>query len=169
MAESNVLVHADEVATALTAAIKGQDIPALVNELLATPVFQGELEWWVESQISDKPEVVLANLKQADSEEAFHQWFSSLLNVSFEEDGSSHHDLDCGVFEIMFEIVAERGGFEWPNFSVIYFGGGQDISLSNGDIYFAFQEDECFTCVLTGKGKFLQGIVGGELSVTAYD
>ena len=173
MAESKVLIHSTKVATALTAAIKGQDIPALVNELLDKQYFKGELECWVEDIIQEDAETALANLKQVDSEEAFHQWFSSLF-VSFEQDKYSWgNEPDFEVFEIMFELVAERCGFEWPNFSVVYFTNLDAASLSIvdveiGDIYFAFEEGECFTRALTEKGKFLQEIVGEELSVTAY-
>ncbi len=173
MAESKVLVHSTKVATALNTAIKGQEIPALVNELLDSQCFKGELGCWVEDIIQEDAETALANLKQVDSEEAFHQWFSSLF-VSFAEDKYTWgSEPDFGVFQIIFELVAERCGFEWPNFSVVYFTNLDSASLDysdveSGDIYFAFEECECFTRVLTEKGKFLQEIVGEELSVTAY-
>ena len=173
MADSKVLVRSTAVATALTAAIRQQDIPALVNELLEREYFQGELECWVDDIICEDAEAALANLKQVDSAEAFHQWFSSLF-VEFAVDREKWGgELDADVFKIIFALVAERCGIEWPSFCVVYFDNLDHASLyvgevETGKIYFAFEADECFSRVLTDKGKSLQEVAGEALSVTVY-
>jgi hypothetical protein len=168
----HVLVHCTKLIPRLLLRLNRSELMSAKESLLADDDFceqLAEYKTWLckdgeqYEQIGDAQSL----LKEVDSRFAFQVWLFNVYKAFGDNDGD--------FIQIPAKVIARRAGIELPDFELRMFDREDHRERLSGlwnveydDVYFAFQEDQCFRRVLEPCGQQLQRLLNEEIEVTTW-